>query len=125
MEEIHHPFKTARGTSIFIALLTFCVTLIGLRTSGVRSFEGWLYDWFFLVCASVLSSLLILVGWHFFRCWYLLSIILEQLGDARHSQSFHRVAGHVFLVANLAIESKKAQLLDWNAGHRCPAGNTR
>jgi hypothetical protein len=78
-DEIHHPFRSARKSSILIALLVFVITGVGLRTSGVRSFEGALYDCVFLASASALSSILILVGWHFFRCWNLLSAILEQL----------------------------------------------
>lgn len=78
-DQLEQPFKSAMGSSSTIGALAFILTLRGLQTSYLRSFEGRVYDWAFSLAISGLSTVLFVTCWHFYRCWKLLRIILVQL----------------------------------------------
>jgi hypothetical protein len=79
IKRLRYPFRSAKGGTAGVASLAFLLTLIGLSTSFLRSFEGWVYDWAFMLVVSALSAVLFATCWHFYHGWHLLRNILMQL----------------------------------------------
>jgi hypothetical protein len=76
---LHDPFRKSWNTTSIVTLAAFILSLLALRESGLRSFEGALYDWIFMTWASALSAALIVTALHFLKSWLLLERVLDQL----------------------------------------------
>ena len=78
-QQLSEPFRYSPTTNILLAAVAFVACCGGLFVSGIRSFEGRLYDWTFTAWASALAAALVVVCWRFLESWSLLRRILDQL----------------------------------------------
>jgi hypothetical protein len=78
-QQFCEPFHYSATANILVAAVAFTACCCGLHVSQIRSLEGRLYDWLFMIWASALSTALVIVCWRFLESWCLLSRILDHL----------------------------------------------